>query len=747
MIKNSFNKIFKLPGKTHGLILAGGLFMTLLVATLYVFKPSYLNLIELKLYDTILAQSYSPIQANTAVIVDIDDQSLKEFGQWPWPRYRVAQLLESITNAGPLAVGLDILFSEPDRTSPIVLKKALKKDLHVEIQFSDISNSLLDNDKLLADELNKGIYVLGFSGVFSEEDPDKTPTQIPELKTLQIKAPGAMQAHNYLFQASDLIPPLPVLLKGSHYSGFMNTVTDRDGVLRKTPLFISQQQKIYPQLSLATLLAAFKDKLPDPIIKITREGIESITIGDIVVPLTSNGSMLINYRGPRRTFPYISARDVLNNKVDSNALKGKIVFVGTSASGLKDIRVSPLDPVFPGVEAHATIVDNILSNDFIYRPDWAPGLEFILILLWGLITTILIGWSNATLTVPITLLLGIGAWFGGVWSLKHLNIWVSSFFPLIILVINFSVLNMQKFWFSEKKKKFFKSAFSKYVSKSVVNQLVDNPDKLSLEGEEKEISILFSDIRKFTTISEQLTPTQISALLHYYFTSVTKIIINNYGTHDKFIGDAVMSFWNAPIDVDNHERYAIKAALEMNHALTDLNKGFKDKFGIQIAAGIGLHSGRCRVGNMGSDDIFDYTIIGDSVNLASRLESLTKFYGVPLLVSEAMLIGLTNDLFAQEIDLVRVKGKDNPVRIYTVYSTQDAIMVQRKNEIEQYQEGLLLYREQCFEKGEHHFKALSTKHPEQKLYTIYQERCAKLKTNPPDPTGEKWDGVYTHTIK
>lgn len=719
----------------------GGLCITILVAAISIYKPLYLTLLELKLYDTLFGQSYSSEQTHSVAIVDIDEQSLEEFGQWPWPRYRVALLLQKINTAGARAVGLDILFAEPDGTSPIVMKNMLKRDLQVDIRFSNMPETLLDNDKLLANVLAKGPYVLGFSSDFSKKNPNKTPNLLPRLKALQLREAGADSADHYLFQANDLIPPLPVLLKESNASGFMNTITDQDGVIRRTPLFIAWQQKIYPQLALATLLTAKKGQIPDPTIKVSPRGIESIIIGDTIVPLEANGAMLINYRGPSNTFPYISASDVLNDKVNPKDLKEKIIFLGTSAAGLKDIRVSPLDRIYPGVEVHATMVDNILSKDFIYRPSWAPGLELSLILLWGLITTILIGWANAFFTIPVTLFLAMGAWYGGVWSLEHLNIWISPFYPIIILVLNFSALNMQKFRASEKKKKFFKSAFSKYVSKAVVDQLANNPEKLSLEGEEKEISILFSDIRGFTSISEQLSPSQITILLHDYFTPITKIIINNHGTHDKFIGDAVMSFWNAPIDVDNHERFAIKAGLEMIDALINLNKAFQEKFGIQIAVGIGLHSGRCRVGNMGSDDIFDYTIIGDNVNLASRLEGLTKFYGVQIIISDSMLKGLTKDLLAQELDLVRVKGKDKPVRIYSVYSNKDGA---RQKEIECYQEGLALYKNKCFEKGSDHFKALADKYPGQKLYTIYQKRCALFMNNPPE---ENWDSVFTHTNK
>lgn len=724
--------------------MAAGLAITLLTAMIFIFEPAYLNLLEYKLYDVFFQKVHSKKTTDAVAIVDIDEYSLSTFGQWPWPRYRVALLLQKISMAGALAVGTDILFAEPDGTSPIVLQESLKRDLHIDVQFSGVPEGLLDNDQLLANVLHKGPYVLGYSFVFDKTSPKTRAVPPPGMKAIEIKAVGAKQAAAYLFEATDMIPPLPVFLQGGTPAGFMNTLTDKDGVLRRTPLLISQQEKIYPQLSLATLLTALGDKIPDPAIRVTRGGIESIKIGNTIIPLQSNGAMLLNYRGPSHTFPYISAGKILEDAVDSKNLQGKIIFLGTSAAGLKDIRVSPLDQVFPGVEVHATIVDNILSNDFIDRPDWTPGLELICILLWGGATTWLIGFAGAGLTLPVTVLLGLGACYGGLWTLGRLNIWVSPFFPMMVLIFNFSILNLLKFWFSERKKKFFRSAFSKYVSKAVVDQLAENPDKLSLEGEEKDVSILFSDIRGFTTLSERLSPSQVTLLLHDYFTPVTRIIINNHGTHDKFIGDAVMCFWNAPLDVNNHEQCAIRAALEMLDALEDLNKGFKEKFNIQLAVGIGLHSGRCRVGNMGSDDIFDYTIIGDNVNLASRLEGLTKFYGVQLIVSETMLKNRVKDILIQELDLVRVKGKNEPVRIYTVYSLHDKNPGQRQEEITAYHKGLNHYRERSFVQGEQSFRELAAHYPKQKIYLIYRERCAYFIKNPPD---ENWDGVFTHTSK
>ncbi len=726
-------------------ILMTGLGVTLFMAGLFVFKPQAIQLLEYKLYDVFLEQVHSTETSGVPVIVDIDDQSLKRFGQWPWPRYRMALLLEKIRRAGALAVGLDILFAEPDRTSPRILKQELKRDLELDIGFSGLPQGLMDHDSLLAGILSQGPYVLGYS--FSFHRPPGTDPANPDLPPLSaavVSAPKAGPIKHFLFQAEDVVPPLPNLLQSSPGAGYMNTLADKDGVLRRTPLFIAYGDSIYPQLGLATLLQAFAGTIPDPVIKVTRGGVESLKIKNTIIPLQANGALLLNYRGPSNTFSYISAADILQDRSDPQQLQGKIVFIGTSASGLKDIRISPLDQIYPGVEAHATIVDNILSQDFISRPDWTPGLELSSILVFGLLTTILIGLSSPRFTLPVALLAGLGAWFGSLWSLDQLNIWISPSFPLITLIANFSMLNLLKFRLSEKDKRFFRSAFSKYVSKAVVDQLAESPDKLSLKGEEKEMSILFSDIRGFTSISEQLSPVQVTHLLNEYFTPVTRVITSNQGTLDKFIGDAVMAFWNAPLDVPGHRNLAIRSALDMLGAVRELNQSFQEQFGVQIKIGIGLHCGLCRVGNMGSSDLFDYTIIGDSVNLASRLEGLTKFYGVELIASEDTLQDPSEGVLVQDLDLVRVKGKQQPVRIFAVYGEDHTDTSPTRKELERYHQALQRYREQDFDLALQQFKELAEENSRRKIYTLYQSRCSLFCEEPP---GADWDGVFIHESK
>lgn len=730
--------------KSRWAIFGTGFGITMFFVAVYVYKPAYFKIIELKLYDTFLSQVHTPPKSSAVAIVDIDEYSIRAFGQWPWPRYRVALLLKKIQAAGALAVGNDILFGEPDATSPKVLKDTLKRDLNVDMGFTGIPGQLMDNDRLLGDILSTGPFVLGYSFYFQQGEAGKTPdVPLPVFKSNLVKTQGAGEPGQYLIRAKQVVPPLPVLLSSASSAGFLNTLTDMDGVLRRVPMVISFQEKLYPHISLATLMAALGKSVPDPLLKVSSGGISSLKIGSTVIPLEANGAIMVNYRGPAYTFPFIPAAHLLQDRVEKGVLENKIVFLGSSAAGLMDIRVTPMAEVYPGVEVNATIVDNILSRDFIIRPDWAPGLELAGIFLWGVITTLVIGRAGARLTLPLTLVLGAGAWIGCVQALKIWHFWLSPLFALMVLAANFSLLTLLKFWVSEKQKHFFRSAFSKYVSKTVVDQISESPDKLTLDGEEKEVSIFFADIRGFTALSEKLTPTQVTNLLHDYFTPVTQSIIAHKGTLDKFIGDAVMCFWNAPMDVPDHKSQAVKAALDILDVLEKMNRKFIRKYGISIDMGIGVHSGKCRVGNMGSVDLFDYTIIGDNVNLTSRLEGLTRFYGVKLIVSKTIKESLQDeDIVFQELDLVRVKGKREPVEIFTVHrasSVKDCL-----EELSEYKKALEFYRRKDFEQGLVLFTVLADRFPESSLHKLYQARCAQFMNFPPE---DDWDGVFVHVAK
>ncbi|PIE68675.1 MAG: nucleotide cyclase [Deltaproteobacteria bacterium] len=720
-------------------VLAAGGVLTLVACVLFVRKPLFFTYLDHTFYDVVLQYEAKTTHSPVPVIVDLDEASLKAFGQWPWPRYRMALLLEKIRQSGALAIGMDIVFAESDRSSPRIMQQELKQDLHLDVGFTGIPPALMDNDVLLGDILAKGPYVLGYYFTFGAVSDDQPPV-LPTLKVSVIKEPGARDLEHYLYLPKGVVAPVPSLTRQCPGAGFFNTIPDRDGVLRKTPLFVFWKGAVYPSLALAALLQALPNQ--QVLIKVAPGGIVSMSIGGKVIPLDQQGCLHVHFKGPEKTFPYISAGDILRDQVAPQTFAGKIVFIGTSAAGLKDLRTIPLDTNYPGVEVHANIVDNILSGDFIRRPDWARGLELLLLILAGVTTTGVIAWTQSRLVLPLVLLMGAGIVYGAFWAFGQWSIVLSPVFSLMVLTGNFALLNLLKFFLAEKEKLFFRRAFSQYVAPAVVDRIVKNPKQLSLSGEEKEVSILFSDIRGFTSISEQLSPHQVSSLLHDYFSPMTRVITEHLGTLDKFIGDAIMAFWNAPMDVPDHQLKAVKTALGMLITLHEMNDDFQKRYGVNLRIGIGLHCGQVRVGNMGSAELFDYTILGDNVNLASRLEGLTKFYGVTLLVSEEIARACGDAFVRQEIDRVRVKGKNQPVTIFNLHTPERA--EQFREELELYARGMALYRDQAFEKALEIFARLREDYMDIRLYALYHERCVTLMAQPPDA---HWDGVFSHTSK
>ncbi len=722
------------------LVFFTGTAMTLAVAALYFVQPRILRHLDHRSYDLMLSQSRPPEASKVPVIVDLDEKSMREFGQWPWPRYRVALLLARIRQAGALAVGLDILFSEPDRTSLARIKKEMRRDLRVNVEFSGIPEDLLNNDEVLADVLGQGRNVLGY--FFNFESGIESPSQldVPALNPAVVRKPGAPKLNQVLMRATGAVTPLPRLTENSAAAGFFNTVADRDGLLRKTPLLISCQGKVYPSLALATLRSALGD--PQVVIRITSGGMESIRLGKTEIPVDPAGRMYINFPGPRRTFDYISAADVLQGNIEQDALRDRIVLVGTSAAGLKDLRSTPLDPVYPGVEAHASIVDNILRRDFISRPDWAPGLELCLILVVGAVFTCMLAWSRARWVLPVAVASGAGIWEGAFYLFESAQMFVSPVYPLVLLIAQISGVSLVKFFGEEREKRFLRSAFSRYVTPKVVEQIAASPDSLGLGGVEREVSMLFTDIRGFTSISERLEASQVSDLLRDYFSPMTAIITDNLGTLDKFIGDAIMAFWNAPVEVGKHQLMCARSAMRMLETLEELNREFGQNLGVDLEIGIGLHCGVVQVGNMGSRDLFDYTVIGDNVNLTSRLEGLTKYYGVPLLVTSEIAEHCREEFYVQDVDRVRVKGRSEPVAVCTLHRLET--YENSGEEFSQYARALQMYRQMDFSGAREVFERLMDKYGQTTLYSLYRERCTALESAPPP---SDWDGVFTHERK
>jgi adenylate cyclase len=735
-------KAFK---KDQLILLGSGLVISFLMIILFISQPQFLNLLELKIYDLYLRSYHQPAATEVPVIIDLDEKSLSELGQWPWPRYRVALLFKYLQAYGASAVVSDIIFVEPDRTSPVAIKADIKRELKIDVEFSGMPDSLMDYDKLLAYNLQTGPFVLGInfvarSGLGDMEPSTRHACDFPPAKVAVLSPPGSLTPHQALFSSGEMICPTPSLAEAQPRVGFITISPDPDSVYRRVPLLYSWEDKIYPSLALAALIQATGEE--NMVLKLSSLGVEAVKFNGIVIPTDKRAQMLINYRGKSRTFQYISASDILNKKLPPKALEGRIAFIGTSAAGLKDIRPIPLDPSYPGVEAHATVVDNILSQQFLSIPDWAKGLEFAGMVAAGIVTTLLLMWARASWLVIPLIGLACAMWYGSVLLYKEQHFFLSPMYSYITLALTFFSLTVIKFWREEHAKKFIHGAFAHYLAPSVISQIMDNPGSLSLDGQEKDITIQFSDVRSFTSLSEKLTPSQVTDLLHDYLTPMTRIITENEGTLDKFIGDAVMAFWNAPLDVECHQEKALATALAQQEKLKELNELFIDKYGFTIDVGIGIHSGPVRVGNMGSADLFDYTLIGDNVNLASRLEGLTKYYGQKLVVSQAIKDACCNNYHFRILDSVRVKGKLEPVTIYTAYPPAEAEA--RKEELELYAEAHDHYIHQRFAEAVELFERIRDTGAEETLCAMYIDRCNHLMENPP---GEDWDGVFTHKTK
>ncbi len=430
-------------------VLLYGILFSVLLFFLNLVKPTFFDFLTNRVYDTLLSTNTgqpSPVP----VIVDIDEKSLKQYGQWPWPRYRIAILLDKLRNLGALSIGLDILFAEEDRASIHSIRKELSRDFGVDFEFREVPQSLRDNDQRLAEALSRGPIVLGYQFLF-DEGSDSESCLLHPIHVNKLGHEKAERVSPLFIHARSVSCNLKIFSQAAAGSGFFNVSPETDGILRRVPLIMEHKDKLYPNLALVTLMKALG--VNDVLLKTDRRGVDSLYLNQTAIPLTSNGSLLIRFRGKGKTFEYISAADILSDRIPDGKIQGKIVFVGTSASGLKELKSTPFDPVFPGVEVHATVVDNILKKDFISRPKWAAGLEFLGVLVLGLISAFILAWTGAGWSSLLLGVLGVGVWQASVWTFRSEGIFISPVLPLMVLVCNFSILTFFRFWQEEQRVK------------------------------------------------------------------------------------------------------------------------------------------------------------------------------------------------------------------------------------------------------------------------------------------------------
>lgn len=696
---------------------------------LYIMQPRLVQLFDLKIYDLLLPLRKHENPSPVPVIVDIDESSIARYGQWPWPRYLMAELLDDLEAAGVAAVGFDIMFTEEDRSSPRMLHHYLQRDMGVELPLSGLPGELWDYDVLMGRSLADKPAVLGFYARFDGEAVErKLP---PSVGIVARNKPGAAPFDLHLMQASDVSLPLPVLYEQTPV-GFINVAPGLDGIIRRVPLLIKAGDTIYPSLAVRTLMRGLG--VETLALASGPEGLETITVGGNTIPVTPEGFILVPFQGGAGTYRYVSAGDVLAGTADRELLRNRVVFVGTSAPGLMDLRTTPFARVLPGVEVHAAVLDAILTQNSILPPPWTPGVQVSAIFLFGVAAAAVFGLARPRVYIPMALLLVGLAVFIAVQAFAR-GMFLSPLYVVLTVSVQGFALLFLRFIHEERQKLVLRHAFSHYVSPEVVDRITRLRGNF-FAGEERELSVLFTDIRGFTSISERLDPQQVVSLLNRYFTPMTALVREHKGTLDKFMGDALMAFWNAPLDVPGHAEHAVATALAMQQTLGPLNKKIQDEFGVNIQIGAGIHTGTAYVGNMGSDDLTNYTLIGDTVNLASRLEGLCAQYGVNIVVSESTMRQCGEAFAFQHVDTLRVKGKQQPVDVYLPMPWEQ--YEERLEELREWTAARESYKAGLFAKAAKAFAGLRKRFPGVGLYAVYEERALNMAAAP--PTG--WDGVW-----
>lgn len=721
--------------------LAAALVAVCVVLAAYLFGLSSYTKLDHAMYDWFMVrEGVQPVHP-VPVIIDIDEKSLAALGQWPWSRSVMAELVKKLTDAGVAAIGLDILQSEADRSSPLALREDIAARYGVTLDLSMLPDAALDNDAHYRDVITGRPVVLGAFALFGS---GSIPDVLPKPTGLAEKTPpDAPRPMDTVPAADGVLLPM-TLFSDVAPIGTINAGLGGDGIIRTVPLLTRVNSNIYASLSLRSLMMGLGKKTLK--LESNLDGLADVSVGDIHIPVTSHGEIMPRYRGPAKTYPYFSVADVLSGAVGKAQLQGRIAFVGSSATGLLDIRATPFDPVIPGVEIHATLLDNILTGDAIKHFPYTLGLQVLATIAAGLLAFVLFGLLPAVVYGPLTVALMGGTIYGS-WRLFEHNWYLSPVCVLAVTALTAMLILPLRFWREQKGRRELKQAFSRYVSPEIVSRIAAQGG-VPLTGEQKDVTVLFTDIRGFSTLAEQLEPGQIITLLNRYFTPMTACVKEREGTMDKFIGDALMAFWNAPLDVKGHPLKAVQAAMAMHAQLAILDKEFQRDFGVSIRIGAGIHTGPVYVGNMGSAELLDYTCLGDTVNLASRLEGLTKKYDVGIVVSSdtakacelAAAQDPKNALFFRQLDIIRVKGKTKPVSIYTPITSDQA----QTQHLDLAHNAMDAYAQGEFDKAERLFTILAENWPQDAtLASLYIERCRTLAAKPPTD----WDGVWSFDSK
>jgi adenylate cyclase len=720
--------------------------LVLLVAliALRIWDPPQLAALRMRTFDFYQIIKPREVTLRPAVIVDIDEQSLAAYGQWPWPRTLLADLVNKLTRLGSAAIGFDIIFAEPDRMSPAVAAQSFR-DLDAQTRAQ--LEKLPSNDDVLAAAMRQSRVVLGESGSHLAllEDGPATPG-----------AGFAMMGpdpSSWLLTFPGMIKNIPVLEQAAAGRGFLTIRPEPDGVVRRVPMVIKAHGKVVPALTLDMLRVVTGAGAIR--IKTDAAGIQSVAVPGLVLPTDRNGQLWI-YFSPYDPSRYVSAKDVLEDRVPADRFRRRLVLIGTSAVGLRDIKTTPIDPAMSGVEIHTQVLENVLGNSTLVYPNYAIGAELLAAVVFSLAIIVLGPILGATtmlvLGAVVAAILMAGSWY---FFIQH-RVLLDATSPLIVTFLIYLTLIFINYFREQMQQRRIRLAFGQYLAAPLVDQLAHSHETLVLGGEERDMTIMFSDIRGFTTISETYKhdPQGLTSLINHFLTPMTNAIIEHKGTIDKYIGDAIMAFWNAPLHDDAHDLNACEAALEMLHRVEMLNqqrereaREASQNF-IPIKVGIGLNTGRCVVGNMGSDLRFNYSVLGDPVNLASRLEGQSKTYNVPIILGTRTALAAQDKFAVLELDLITVKGKTEPETVYALFGRSELAGSERFAQLKRvFGEMLALYRRRDFAGAKKMLVRCREVGDSFGLHGFCDLYAARIAVFEKEPPPADWDGVFALETK
>lgn len=697
------------------------------------------------------------------VVIDIDERSLSRIGQWPWPRTVLAQLVDRLTAAGAVAVGFDIMFAEPDRTSPAALPDTLEG---IDDATRTLLESLPDNDEVFAESLAKCPCVLGYA-TLTEFVPsgNRTPTSPAAIAEVGGDPRGFLR----LYQG--VISNLLILENAAPGRGLYVTDPGQDGLVRRVPLVVRvgdpgnlsdspdrTESSDAPPLTILPALASEMLRLASGqttyTIKRSEHGITGLVIGQFPVPTDIEGQIWLRFtESDSRRF--VSAAAVLDGSIPAERFAGRLVLIGTSAVGLRDLRATPMDLEMPGVEIQAQILENVISSSYLLRPVSVLAPEFLATVAFALLLIFLVPAVRASWSFLVLILAIATASYTTWYFFSTQNLLVDASFPIATAIVLYAVLVYLSHYRTEKQRQRTAVAFSRYLSPVMAERVSHNPSALKLGGDERELTVLFTDVRGFTALSERYagSPEALTRIINQLMDAISKEIVDRLGEIDKYMGDAAMAFWNAPLDVPNHPELACRAALAIQDSVQRLNETWAaeprddGKPPPKVAVGVGLNTGLCLVGNLGSEYRLSYSVLGDPVNLASRIEGQTKYYGVPILITETTQRDAPM-MAALEIDRIAVKGKAEAVTVFALLGDETVASSDTFKTLQAKQVDFLeAYRGRRWDEAEAKAGTLARENPAlEGLYALFMTRIAELLTNPPGTT-EGWDGVYVAVDK